>query len=73
MNETKHELWLVYKAIEDAQIVESWEGVENAREKLGKIINTLPNPAAALGSIKSKAKAKSSRENGKKGGRPKKN
>jgi hypothetical protein len=30
------------------------------------------NPAAvALGSIKSKKKAKSSRENGKKGGRPK--
>lgn len=31
------------------------------------------NPAAvALGSIKSKKKAKASRENGKKGGRPKK-
>lgn len=31
------------------------------------------NPAAvALGSIKSKKKAKSSKENGKKGGRPKK-
>jgi hypothetical protein len=34
----------------------------------------IKNPAAvALGSIKSKKKAKASRENGKKGGRPKKN
>lgn len=33
----------------------------------------IKNPAAvALGSIKSKKKAKSSKENGKKGGRPKK-
>jgi hypothetical protein len=33
----------------------------------------MKNPnAVALGSIKSKKKAKSSRENGKKGGRPKK-
>lgn len=72
MQETKHELWLVYKEIEDAQIAENWAGVEEAREKLGKIINTLPNPAAALGSIKSKAKAEAARANGKKGGRPRK-
>lgn len=34
--------------------------------------NQLINPAQILGSIKSEKKSKASRENGKKGGRPKK-
>lgn len=41
MNDIKHELWLIYKEIEDAQIAENWEGIEEAREKLGTIINRL--------------------------------
>lgn len=82
MQETKHELWLVYKELEDAIQMSIYndndaaifkQRVCEAQEKLGKIINTLPNPASALGSIKSKAKSAASRENGKKGGRPKKN
>lgn len=72
-----HELWLIYKELEE---VETLKEVWPLRDRLGKTINRInrvetavenfSKPGAALGSIKSEAKAKSSAENGKRGGRP---
>lgn len=88
MQDTRHELWLIYKELEDAIQKPIYDDndaaifkqqVCEAQEKLGKIINNLPSPAAALGSrgglkggkAKSKEKQAAARLNGLKGGRPK--
>lgn len=68
MNDIIHELWLIYKEME-----EPGADFDALHDRLGKVINALNSGVASkLGSIRTESKARASAENGKKGGRPRK-
>lgn len=65
-NWEEHLDWLLTASREE---IVSWGEAEDWGEEGGNYVN-ISDAAAKLGSIKSERKAASSRENGKKGGRP---
>ncbi|MBY0548048.1 MAG: hypothetical protein K2W95_12205 [Candidatus Obscuribacterales bacterium] len=84
--ELRHQLWLIYSQLKDAEADEKlrFELLANAREELGNVINQLNRLAspglyevfvdsgAKGGAAKTEAKAAAARSNGAKGGRPRK-
>jgi hypothetical protein len=71
MQDAIHELWLIYNELKE---MDTGDSVHLA-QRLGKVINELNKPAAAIlgaagGAAKTDAKREAARANGAKGGRP---
>ena len=83
-NDLRHQLWLIYSQLKDAESdpERRLELLERSREALGQVINAMNRQAepglyaflvdngAKGGAVRSPAKAAAARANGAKGGRP---